>query len=74
MEKEYAASFFYAPYCKTVSKPDRNNGHHTMKFQLSAFTSVSPFYENVKGGTYDNMISLVLVLHQIQITKLLRIF
>lgn len=74
MEKEYAASFFYAPYCKTVTKPDRNKGDHTMKFQLSAFTSVSTFYENVKGRTDDNMISLVLVLHQIQITKPLRIF
>lgn len=66
MDKEYAASFFYAPSWKRMTKPEGNpqKGPYTIKFQLSAFTSVSPLCANLEGGADDNMVSSVLVLHR----------
>lgn len=43
----------------------RNKGPHTIKFQLSTFTSVFSLCANLEGEPDDNMVSSVLVLHHI---------
>lgn len=50
---------------QTQKETPRNKSPHTIKFQLSAFTSVSPLCANLEGGADDNVLSSVLVLHHI---------
>lgn len=50
---------------KTRKKLPQNKGAHTIKFQLSTFTSVFSLCANLEGEPDDNMVSSVLVLHHI---------